>query len=387
MMTSIEKREKYTIKEDFYDAFSCIAADCSFTCCCQWKIGVDEATKEQWQLLKPPADVEPKHGCLADYIETSEGQEVIGLTEDHSCPFLNEEKLCRLVIERGDHCLSTTCQTFPRQIHEYEDHIEYALDPCCPEVLDRLYERRAVSWIREGNAGDLKDALLMQIRDQMTAQVADLSIPHTQGMLINAYMMLEMLEQIDNGMAPELVFQQLKSQTEVIRETILGVETFREDTFDECNELLQDLMENYLKKGLYADYLESLSAWAAGYENPDEDTWAAFEKAMKPYENFLRNYLCATVHTETLVQGETAEDILIQLEWIAMAYAAIRHTLYLVWENMDVFTWETARNYIIVLCRMMGYGHEDIRAYLENSFESVIWDWGYFALIMGSNRI
>ena len=32
---------------------------------------------------------------------------------------------------------------------------------------------------------------------------------------------------------------------------------------------------------------------------------------------------------------------------------------------------------------MTGYDKEDIYEYLENSFEELIWDWGYLALIIG----
>ncbi len=386
-MKNIENNDKYVIKEEFYDDFKCIAGACSFTCCSQWEISMDEPTKEQWQLLKPPPDMKPRCESLADYITVKDGLEVIQMTDDYVCPFLNEEKLCRLVIERGEHCLSKTCQTFPRQIHVYDDHIEYNLDPGCPEVLDRLYACKTVSWIREGNAEKNTGNLLMQIRDYMTKQVADSQMYHTQGMLINAYMILEMLEQKNNGLSRKLAYQQLQSQSELIRETILGVETFREDTLEECNELLQDLMENYLKKGLYADYLETLSMWAKAFEMPDDDTWTAFVSAMQPFKKFLRNYLCSAIHANMLAQGESPEDMMIQLEWISMTYAAIRHTLYLVWENTDDFIWNKVRDYIVVMTRIMGYAFDDIREYIQNSFESEIWDWGYFALILGSDSI
>lgn len=386
-MMNTEKTEKYTIREDFYDTFRCIAGECSFTCCSQWKINVDEATKAQWQLMKPPAAVSPQYSSLAEYIKEEEGQDVIAMSADHVCPFLNQEKLCELVMAYGDEALSHTCQVFPRLIQIYDDHIEYDLDPGCPEVMDRLYMNKSVSWISDRQTGEAADDLRMKIRDHMTAQIADTHLSQTQGMLIDAYAMLEMLEQMDNGMAPELVFHQILSQRDVIEETILGVETFREDTFDECNELLQDLMQNYIAKGYYPEYLESLCIWAEGCEIPDEDTWTAFMKAMKPYLHFLRNYLCVTVHADTVMPEGTIEDMVVRLEWIAMNYAVIRHTMYLLWENADEFTWPVVRDYIIVICRMMGYGHEDIREYLSNSFESEIWDWGYFALILGNDII
>ena len=82
--------------------------------------------------------------------------------------------------------------------------------------------------------------------------------------------------------------------------------------------------------------------------------------------------------------------MLIQMQWITMEYAVIRHSLFLKWLlNPDTSTaslpYETLRDYLVVITRMTGYEENDIYEYLENSFESLIWDWGYFALITGKN--
>ena len=45
--------------------------------------------------------------------------------------------------------------------------------------------------------------------------------------------------------------------------------------------------------------------------------------------------------------------------------------------------YESIRQHMVILSRMTGYENDDIYEYLENSFESPIWDWGYFALIVG----
>lgn len=44
---------------------------------------------------------------------------------------------------------------------------------------------------------------------------------------------------------------------------------------------------------------------------------------------------------------------------------------------------ETARESIVILTRMTGYEEEDIISYLESSFEALLWDFGYPALIVG----
>lgn len=38
---------------------------------------------------------------------------------------------------------------------------------------------------------------------------------------------------------------------------------------------------------------------------------------------------------------------------------------------------------MVVISRMTGYEEDDIREYLENSFEELLWEWRYFALITG----
>ena len=37
------------MKPDYYEDFTCIADRCSFTCCREWKIGVDEDTFVKWK--------------------------------------------------------------------------------------------------------------------------------------------------------------------------------------------------------------------------------------------------------------------------------------------------------------------------------------------------
>ena len=81
----------------------------------------------------------------------------------------------------------------------------------------------------------------------------------------------------------------------------------------------------------------------------------------------------------------TLTTLLLHLEWIVLTYAVIRHSLFLAWlqGGRQPLSYETVRSYIVILNRMTGYNEEDIFEYLENSFEDPLWDWGYFALILG----
>ena len=96
------------IRPDYYDKFACIADQCSITCCQEWKIGVDADTNRKWKKIFPPEDVSPQKKNLSAYTTKKDGGRVIELTEEHKCPFLNENKLCRPHME-------ITCYRKPAQ--------------------------------------------------------------------------------------------------------------------------------------------------------------------------------------------------------------------------------------------------------------------------------
>ncbi len=101
------------IRPDYYDKFACIADQCSITCCQEWKIGVDADTNRKWKKIFPPEDVSPQKKNLSAYTTEKDGGRVIELTGEHKCPFLNKNKLCKLVTAYGDNVLSETCAVFP----------------------------------------------------------------------------------------------------------------------------------------------------------------------------------------------------------------------------------------------------------------------------------
>lgn len=67
-----------------------------------------------------------------------------------------------------------------------------------------------------------------------------------------------------------------------------------------------------------------------------------------------------------------------------MEYAAIRYSIFLSWllSGEQALTYHNIRDTIVILTRMTGYEDDDIYEYLENSFESLYWEWGYFAMIL-----
>lgn len=124
------------LKPDYYDEFTCIADKCTISCCREWKINIDDETYRNWKTIQPPSEVPGHRSCLQAYTMKKDGSRIMKMTEEHDCPFLAKNRLCYLVSAYGDSMLSETCQIFPREIHEFQDHKEATMMPCCPAVLD-----------------------------------------------------------------------------------------------------------------------------------------------------------------------------------------------------------------------------------------------------------
>ena len=50
-----------------------------------------------------------------------------------------------------------------------------------------------------------------------------------------------------------------------------------------------------------------------------------------PYEPLLRNFLRNEVFSDLLLPGSDLENVLVQMQWIALEYAAFRHSIFLRW--------------------------------------------------------
>lgn len=451
------KTERKKIRPDYYDEFSCIAGQCPITCCQEWKIAVDADTNRRWKKVFPP-DTMP--GCaksqsldqvsgdskncgknLSTYTCMKDGIRVIRLDEEHRCPFLAKDKLCRLVLAYGDSILSETCTTFPREVHRFADHEEDTLMPGCPAVID-LWRHKEITFpsVMHCNVDishktalkeDAEHATCVEnsgnpaaflIREHILALLGNHAVSIEEALLESFYILLELYK--NQSVTPEQVEEYFS--TETLRELRTAITQAKEtisalETWEECNELLQDLAVNYCKEGLYekfltpvitqAEYFSEIFGRQGIHAGEDMDAtkgqneagqlperWRQFRNAFALYEPLFRNFLRNEVFSDLILpenfetgpeEADDLEHMVLQMQWIAIAYAAIRQSLFLKWSldadgipAEEALDYETVREYMVVISRMTGYEDEDIREYLENSFAELIWDWGYFALII-----
>lgn len=372
------------VRPDYYEKFQCIADRCTITCCQEWKIGVDNETNRKWKKLLPPDTVVDKKKNLSAYTVKKDGMRVIALDEKLRCPFLNEEKLCRLLCTYTDRVLSDTCTQFPREVHRFSTHEEETLMPCCPAVIDIWKDAKEITFPKVDR--EYKD-LLFAIREHMMELLEDSTQRLENQLNQGFYILLELNKQ--DSLTMQLVNEYFSGESVTqLREAISQIPMDELDSMDECNELLQDLAVNYQKEGLYKKYLDPILLQAKQLS----ETYAAdtmcenlqlFDKQFRQWQPLLRKFLLNEFYSDLLVPDGNLESMIVSMQWIEMEYAVIRHSVFLKWMERKQFTYEELRDYMVVITRMTGYEQEDIVEYLKNSFESLVWDWGYFALVTG----
>lgn len=403
------------IRPDYYDKFTCIADKCPITCCQEWKIAVDADTNRKWKKIFPPEEVQPQKKNLSAYTTKKDGIRVIELDEEHKCPFLNENKLCKLVTRYGEKVLSETCTVFPREVHHFETHEEETLMPCCPAVVDLFATENTRqigikdAAVQSEKAELSEEHILFFIRDKIAEMFAEEQYSVRETLLAAFYILSELLRSRGEAGAENERSEQIHVNEEMYRSLIeeyFSVENVKQlrtaiaeiptDTLasvTEQNELLQDLSVNYQKEGLYQKYLnpvitkaEKLSELFSDGEETEqiEKLTEAFETHFGKYEKLMRNFLLNEIWSDLLLPDSDLEGMVVQYQWIAMEYSVIRHCIFLHWllDGQKEIAYDTVRDYIVIICRMMGYDEEDIYEYLENSFEELIWDWGYLALVV-----
>lgn len=350
----MSENRKPIIEPEFYKDFHCIGEQCSFTCCKEWKIAVDQETKKRWRKLSVPETVlesgrVPKHACrssldkaqLSQFVMKKDGGEIIELLPNMRCPFLEDTELCHLVLDYGEECLSETCHVFPRETHEFADRTERTLVSCCPEIVDRLYALKELhftklpyqdrAFLLEG-----KDKLF-QIRNIMMYWLQDASVSNEVNLKRCLFMLLDLLEKEQKMRAIDPGECLKEADVEKLTEMILAMPKDAQASIEEQNALFLDITENYRKEGRYQGLLNPLYVMAEQLSHEFQEAeparmdeiCALHAEVVVSYTSLLRNYLVAEAFATLLIPGCTLRDMVLQLEWMIMEYVLIVHAMVL----------------------------------------------------------
>lgn len=166
---------------------------------------------------------------------------MIRLTDDHRCPFLTKNLLCSLVLTYNADILSETCTTFPREYHDFSDHREASLMPCCPAVIDLWQQKKHLTFPKVSSVS-LNPAFLL--REKITAlmqgdsiRLPDPSLPLMQSF----YILQELYRKEEKGQSlTDAVIEDCftPSTLSELQNAIYDLPVSVTDTIWECNELL-----------------------------------------------------------------------------------------------------------------------------------------------------
>ncbi len=142
----------FTIKPDFYDKFKCIADKCTDSCCIGWEIDVDENALSKYKGLQSPLGDEIR----SQITEAEDGSYCFKLAKNDRCPFLNENNLCKIIINCGENYLCDICREHPRFYEWFPGVTECGLGLCCEEVCRILLDNeKPFSLIEENDCEEI----------------------------------------------------------------------------------------------------------------------------------------------------------------------------------------------------------------------------------------
>lgn len=192
------------LKPVFYDAFSCVGSECLLTCCGGWCIDVDEKTLKKYRKMGGEIARFARHGV--SYNENRHKYEV-KLSNKRCCPMLNEEQLCRVVLEKGPEVQADICRIYPRIKCYLFDTEERYLSMGCPCVVQLLFQMdNKLTFVFESDASmqtrelpmlNKKLYINMKVRDSIVDFIQKSSLPLWFREFYGAYVIQKILPDIE----------------------------------------------------------------------------------------------------------------------------------------------------------------------------------------------
>lgn len=387
----------------FYDKFRCIADKCDFTCCRDWTISVDDATYDNWCTLKLPDDMAKctdANSTLSSLVEEHDEARRIVL-DNGRCPCLDDCGLCHIVKQYGEETLSHTCHIYPREKHVFNDRIEQSLTLSCKSVIEKLWENDSFMVISEENLNDIDDndkkdsgqeecpEYLIFLREWFIDIAKNKKYNINDALKIILYIALDIRDK-DIQLVEELQDYKesgiLDKLIEVVTDQTKQADVL--DRFIENNELLLDLFIRYYEQKKYLDHIGVIYEKALEYEDELDDGIAIKEYESylswvgERYEDKLRILICEELWSSLLVSYFDIETLIVKIEWLAIELAVLRQWMFLYKSVNSKLELKDLVQIVSVLFRITGYCDDDIIEYLSDSFEEIIWDWGYIDLIL-----
>lgn len=185
------------IVPDYYQKFACIASRCTDSCCIGWQIEVDES-------------------------------QTVELCDNQRCPYLNEDNLCKKIIEKGEESLSEICARHPRYFEWFDDFLEGGIGLCCIEASRIILNNKVEKYIEidfkeEGLEHDHQYYEYIDgIRKNFFSILSNdnFSIEEKLNQIFGSKIIIDYDKMIDFFLSLEIMSQDYKNRLEFIKENL-----------------------------------------------------------------------------------------------------------------------------------------------------------------------
>lgn len=164
--------------------FLCDGKACVSRCCRDWRVFVDEETREKYLRL-PTAERQDFFSHLDD------SAQVFNMQASGACPFLDENFLCKLQLKRGEDFLPAICQSFPRVTYKLDEGIFLqAMTLTCPVAAILILLRGSITFevaeeLQARQVFDFPDKIPLPAEEFLSCQRAAVKILQQRELSIN----------------------------------------------------------------------------------------------------------------------------------------------------------------------------------------------------------
>lgn len=327
---------QYTIPHYFED-FKCVAAECEDTCCAGWAIMIDEDSLDRYKNMQ---------GTFGNRVRNSiDWENGSFLQYEKRCAFLNDENLCDLHLEVGEHMLCNTCRDYPRHMEEFEGVREGSLSLSCIEAAKLILGcNTPVQFLRfEDEVEDeeyedfdyLLYTKLTDARDKIISVLQNRDID----IMVRISMVLKLTDDIQGAIDDDEIFRiddvlENFGDMNQILEFQKQSEDYQMGENEYCAtmrkmfrvfsklEVLKNDWPEYIKKAEFILYADGQSAYenkrcafhkAYGLESEQHEKWCNWLEQLMVY--FIFTYYCGAVYDGNVLgkmQTAVVATILIQ---------------------------------------------------------------------------
>lgn len=185
------------IVPDYYQKFACIASKCSDSCCIGWQIEVDES-------------------------------QTVELCDNQRCPYLNQDNLCKKIIEKGEESLSEICARHPRYFEWFDNFLEGGIGLCCIEASRIILNNKVEKYIEidfkeEGLEHDQQYyEYIANIRENYLEILANdnFTIEEKLNQILGSQIKIDYQKMIDFFASLEIMSQDYKNRLQFLKENL-----------------------------------------------------------------------------------------------------------------------------------------------------------------------